>query len=345
MNNNSLSGTIPSTLQHCNQLVVIDLSCNKLSGAIPRWFGRRLSVLRVLSLRSNNFTGAIPQQLSLIPSLQVLNLAHNNLFGSLPPSFGKFTSMMASQNTNKSAPLYGGSIYYLESVIITAKDIELQFTTMLSIVTSIDLSNNNLSGHIHIEITNLHGLHFLNLSMNHFLGNILDKIGLMSQLESLDLSKNNLSSRISLSISALYSLSILNLSYNNLIGKIPTGSQLQTFTNLSYIDNLELCGEPLQIKCPGDNPTIDNGVAKEKDMHEDDEYGRIWYFIGFALGFVFGFWGFLGAVMIKRSTRVKYILIIDRICGFFPAKSSMFEVASLSKEKASLKKLAKAAME
>ncbi|KAG6492941.1 hypothetical protein ZIOFF_047912 [Zingiber officinale] len=172
----------------------------------------------------------------------------------------------------------------MESVILTAKDLELLFTTSLSIVTSIDLFNNNP----------------------------LDKIGLMGQLESLDVSKNILSSIIPSSISTLESLSILNLSYNNLIGKIP--SQMQTFTNLSNISNPELCGESLQNKCMEGHSTI-NGRVIEEDMHEDDEYGGIWYFISLAPGFVFGFWGFLGAVMIKRSTRIKYILHINRIIG------------------------------
>ncbi|KAG6467398.1 hypothetical protein ZIOFF_074781 [Zingiber officinale] len=235
---------------------------------------------------------AQPAELSLNPSLQVLDLAHNNLFGSLPSSLGMFGSMMARQNKSKSSPLYDGHFYHKESLIITTKDSELQLTTLLSIVTSIDLSNNNISGGIPREIANLQGLHFFNLSSNYLSGNIPNEIGHMVQLESLDLSKNNLSGRIPLTISILNFLSILNLSYNNLIGKIPTGNQLQTFTNLSYIGNPELCGEPLQTRCPGDNPTIDDGLIDEEDMHKDDDHGGIWYFIGFAPGFVFGFWGF-----------------------------------------------------
>ncbi|KAG6489802.1 hypothetical protein ZIOFF_051081 [Zingiber officinale] len=181
----------------------------------------------------------------------------------------------------------------------------------------VKLDHSNLDGSTpnKKELTNLHGRHFLNSSWNHFSGNISDEIDLMSELESLDLSENHLSGEIPLSISALYSLSILNLSYNNLIGRIPMGTQLQTFTNLSYMGNPRLCGEPLQIKCPGDNPPI--GVPEEEDMHEDDEYGGIWYFIGFALGFVFGFWVFMGIVMIKRNIRIKYIIHIDRICSWF----------------------------
>ncbi|KAG6492938.1 hypothetical protein ZIOFF_047909 [Zingiber officinale] len=40
---------------------------------------------------------------------------------------------------------------------------------------------------------------------------------------------------------------------------------------------MKLCGEPLQIKCPSDNQTVDNGVIDEENKHEDDEYGRICY--------------------------------------------------------------------
>ncbi|KAG6526686.1 hypothetical protein ZIOFF_016687 [Zingiber officinale] len=304
LSNNSLSGTIPSTLQHCRELKVIDFSRNDLSGAIPSWIERRLLSLRALSLRSNKFAGAIPLRLLSIPTLQVLDLAHNLLSGSLPPYFANFTSNI----------IFGD--FLMGNIILIAKDLTLDFT-LSARVSGIDLSNNNLSGMIPRELTNLSDLHFLNLSSNNFSGNIPDNIKLMSQLESLDLSNNQLSGGIPPSISTLNFLTILNLSYNNLVGEIPAGSQLQTFTNLSYIGNPKLCGKPLSSRCPGDNPTIDNGITKEEGMHEDDEHGRIWYFIGFAPGFVFGFWGFMAAVMIKKSIRIKYILLIDKICTCF----------------------------
>ncbi|XP_074576116.1 receptor-like protein EIX2 [Curcuma longa] len=319
LSNNRLSGTVPTTLIQCIQLVVIDFSWNELSGDILSWIGPELSSLRVLSLRSNKFTGEIPSELSLIPSLQVLDLAHNLFFGLLPPSFGNFSAMMINQNHEILPPLevLGYNLYCSENLVIIAKDSLLFFTTTLSLVTSIDLSSNNLSGVIPEELTNLHGLRFLNLSFNYFSGQIPEKIGLMSQLESLDFSKNNLSGRIPSSISALTFLTALNLSYNNLVGKIPVGPQLQTFTDLSYVQNPGLCGEPLETKCFGYNQTNNDGVSEEEHLLEDDEYERIWYFLGFALGFVFGFWGFMGAVMINRSIRIKYILIIDWICSWF----------------------------
>ncbi|XP_042410097.1 receptor-like protein EIX2 [Zingiber officinale] len=168
LSNNNLTGAIRSTLQQCRELTVIDLSLNELSGGIPSWIGWSLLSLRVLSLRSNKLSGEIPWQLSLCPSLQVLDLAHNSLSDPLPPSFGKFISMATRQTDKELVPLNRGSSYYTDSVIITAKGSQLLYTRTLSLVPSIDLSNNNLFGEIPEELTNLHGLRFLNLSWNHF---------------------------------------------------------------------------------------------------------------------------------------------------------------------------------
>ncbi|XP_010907952.2 uncharacterized protein [Elaeis guineensis] len=307
---NRLSGGIPSSMGSLSQLNSLHLRNNNLSGGIPKWIGESLSSLKVLRLRSNMLDGNIPMNLSLLASLQVLDLADNNLSGTLPPSFGNFRAMIVIQNESKSVLSEDVASYYTENLLITMKSIEVTFTTVLSLVTSLDLSDNNISGQIPEELTNLHGLHFLNLSGNHLTGRIPKNIGAMGQLESLDLSMNNLSSAIPTSISDLNFLEHLNLSYNNLSGRIPSGNQLQTLINdpSIYIGNRYLCGQPLPEKCLGDEPAGGPTAEKNSEM--------IWFYVSLSPGFVVGFWGFLGAVMIKKSTRYAYIRFIDRLCDW-----------------------------
>nr|XP_019705444.1 receptor-like protein EIX1 [Elaeis guineensis] len=320
LRNNSLSGKIPLSLQQCKQLIIIDLGNNKLSGSIPEWAGENLSSLRVLCLRSNMLDGNIPIQLSPLASLQVLDLADNKLSGNLPPSFGNFVAMIGIPNGSK--PILSGDVasYYVENLLITMKGRELIFTAVLSLVTSLDLSDNNISGEIPEKFTNLRGLYYLNLSGNHLTGRIPENIGAMEQLESLDLSRNNLSSTIPTSISNLNSLEYLNLSHNNLSGRFPNGNQLRTLINdpSVYMGNWYLCGFPLLEKCPDDEPAegpTAHGREEKQDENENDSE-MIWFYVSLSPGFVVGFWGFLGAVMLKKSTRYAYIRFIDRICDW-----------------------------
>ncbi|KAG1355034.1 receptor-like protein EIX2 [Cocos nucifera] len=320
LGNNNLSGKIPRSLQQCKQLITLDLGNNKVSGSIPEWIGESLSSLQVLRLRSNMLDGNIPTQLSLLASLQVLDLAGNKLSGTLPPSFGDLIAMIVTPNGSK--PILSGLVatYYTENLLITMKNLQLTFTTVLSLVTSLDLSDNNISGEIPKEYTNLRGLYYLNLSRNHLTGRIPKNIGSMGQLESLDLSMNNLSSTIPTSIANLDSLGYLNLSHNNLSGRFPFGNHLQTLINdpSTYIGNRYLCGLPLLEKCPDDEPAVGptaHGREEKQDENENDSE-MIWFYVGLSPGFVVGFWGFLGAVMLKKSTRYAYIRFIDRLCDW-----------------------------
>ncbi|XP_038979576.1 receptor-like protein EIX2 [Phoenix dactylifera] len=318
MRNNSLSGDLPLFLRYCKQLATLDLSENKFSGNLPLWIGESFVQLRVLSLRSNFFSGNIPEQLSYITSLQVLDLACNNFSGVLPPSFGKFSAMMAIENVDR--PMISGSytFYYTENLLMATKGIEMEYTNMLSLVTSIDLSHNNLFGMIPEELVNLRGLFFLNLCNNHFTGRIPENIGALEQLESLDLSVNNLSGMIPSTLSSMYSLSHLNLSNNNLSGSIPWGKQLQTFCDPSiYSGNRDLHGWPIPWCSNRGSPESSfHTKGQEEESENGDKSEKIWLYVSFALGFVVGLSGFIYALMIQRALRITYFQLIDKIFDY-----------------------------
>ncbi|XP_064957336.1 receptor-like protein EIX1 [Musa acuminata AAA Group] len=304
LNNNNLSGMIPSFLKYCDQLITLDLGENKLFGKIPKWIGRNLSSLKVLRLRSNILYGVIPENTVNLTSLRVLDLSSNNLFGSLPSSLGNFTAMVEVQNDTR--PLLQGNNYtYIESSLLTTKGSMVDYTTILSLVTSIDLSNNHLSGEIPKELTKLLGLRFLNLSNNHLTGRIPEKIGDMKQLESLDLSMNSLTGEIPSSFSAMSFLARLNLSYNNLSGKIPTSSQLSTFDSWTYVGNKDLCGTPLP-DCPVYQTPPD---ARVKD---DEKLDKLLEYTSIVVGFAVGFWLFIGTLIMKQAIRFAFFRWIDK---------------------------------
>ncbi|THU71879.1 hypothetical protein C4D60_Mb04t06160 [Musa balbisiana] len=312
LNNNSLSGSLPAFLKHCKQLITLDLGENRLSGELPRWIGSSLSYLKVLRLRSNLLHGTISAHISNLTSLHVLDLSCNNLSGAIPSSIGMLDAMVVIQNVIE--PLIDSNArYYSEHVLITTKGSTIEYSTVLSLVTSIDLSNNDLHGEIPVELTDLHGLHFLNLSKNHLAGEIPTDIGGMRQLESLDLSMNNLGGEIPLSLSALNFLSHMNLSYNHLSGRIPTSNQLQTLNDPSiYVGNKGLCGTPLP-KCPGDEASQGPASAGIQEEDNSDKLEMILNIASIVIGFVVGFWGFVGTMIVKQGMRIAVFQWIDRI--------------------------------
>ncbi|KAL3635717.1 hypothetical protein CASFOL_020264 [Castilleja foliolosa] len=165
------------------------------------------------------------------------------------------------------------------------------------------------------NLTNLTGLHGLNLSNNHLRGRIPRKIGDMESLESLDLSSNNLSGTIPESLSKLNFLSHLNLSRNNLSGRIPTGHQLQTLNESSnYEGNSGLCGAPLLKKCHNDNETPPKVEHDDDDDNEEISY-KIYLIASIMSGLATGFWGTVGVLVFKRSWRLALFKRMDMLIG------------------------------
>ncbi|XP_022746296.1 uncharacterized protein LOC111296318 [Durio zibethinus] len=303
---NNLFGEVPSTLQHLAYMVILDLSENQLTGSIPAWNGDKLLNLVVLNLRSNKFQAHIPDQICSLNSLHFLDLGYNNISGAIPKCFSNLKPL------DRDGFAWGllidsYNLYYFGALLVR-KGREDEYSTILGLVTGIDLSVNSLTGEIPKELGNLTWLQSLNLSGNLLTGKIPENIGNMKLLESLDLSMNRLHGEIPSSFSNLNFLNHLNLSYNNLTGQIPSGTQLQSFDRFSYIGN-HLCGPPITKNCSGGTPGITNG-----DSSEGRHRSKVnWLYVSIVVGFVMGFWGVVAPLFFIRSWRYAYYKKLEHI--------------------------------
>ena len=107
----------------------------------------------------------------------------------------------------------------------------------------------------------------------------------------------------------------LNLSYNNLLGRISTGNQLQTLDDPSiYWDNPALCGRPITAKCPGDDDGTPNLPSGDDEDDEDGAEAEMkWFYMSMGTGFVVGFWGVCGTLVVKESWRHAYFRLVNHI--------------------------------
>ncbi|XVE62766.1 hypothetical protein DITRI_Ditri06bG0145900 [Diplodiscus trichospermus] len=313
LHNNSLFGKVPSTLQHLAEMFALDLSENQFMGNIPTWIGDKLSNLVVLNFHSNNFQGSIPHQICALNYLQVLDLGYNNISGVIPKCFSNLSAMATKTRgpslTYQTMLLNVPFSFYIRTLLVM-KGRMYEYSTILRLVTSIDLSANCITGEIFEELGSLIELQSLNLSGNLLTGKIPEKIGNMKCLESLDLSMNLLHGEIPSSFSNLNFLNHLNLSYNNLTGQIPTSTQLQSFDELSYIAN-HLCGPPISKNCSTNGETSD--ITKEGDREGRKGSKVNWLYVSIVAGFVMGFWGVMAPIFFIKSWRFAYYRKLEQI--------------------------------
>ncbi|WCJ39123.1 Receptor-like protein EIX1 [Euphorbia peplus] len=313
LHNNNLIGDIPSSIRHCSGLSVLNLGENVLGGEIPSWIAEHLVYLNILSFRGNKFHGHIPEEICDLKYLNTFDVSDNNLNGTIPTCIGNMWGLIGRTsyqlepfNLSNNSSLE----YYIRRSTIMRK-MKVEFSTILSFLGFLDLSNNKLVGEIPDGITSLPNLLSLNLSHNLLGGRIPEDIGAMQKLEALDLSQNQLFGEIPESMSSnMPFLTILNLSNNRLSGKIPQGYQFQTFDSSSYFGN-KLCGPPVNhCIADGDDPTP-NG----KEEAYDDEHGvdSLHFCLSFVMGFVVGFWCLVGPLALRRRWRHSYFKFLETL--------------------------------
>ncbi len=245
---NQLTGPIPAELGRLTNLEVLGLDGNQLTGTIPPQLSN-LTSLRWLALHNNQLTGSIPAELGGLSDLEVLGLDGNQLTGTIPPQLSNLTSLrwlaLTSNRLSGAIPAELGGLGNLENLYLSNN----QFTGTLPPqlndlikLEDLDLSGNRLSGPISGKLNNLTSLINLYLNDNQFSGILPAELGDLESLEWLGLSRNLFTGSIPAELENLTNLRVLGLDGNQLTGPIPL--QLTNLTNLQWLalDDNQLSG-------------------------------------------------------------------------------------------------------
>ncbi|KAI3709247.1 hypothetical protein L2E82_39007 [Cichorium intybus] len=223
LSNNSISGPIPLT-EECeiNELRYLLVWSNKLTGRIPRAIANS-SKLKWLDLEVNGFEGELPFEIvKNLSNLQFVYLSYNRFSGPLEPFFSALSNSSYLQELELAGNRLIGKI-------------PNAIGNLPKSLVQLHLDDNQISGEIPPDISNLLNLTLLNLSRNFLTGKIPHELCLMEKLERLYLSDNLLSGEIPPAFGNISRLGLLDLSRNRLSNSIP-----DTFSSLSQLRSLLL---------------------------------------------------------------------------------------------------------
>ncbi|KAF9617831.1 hypothetical protein IFM89_039013 [Coptis chinensis] len=243
LSNNTLHGSIPSSLCKIRKLQYLDLSKDNLSGHLPQCMSE-LQMAEVIDLSSNNLSGTIPSSIGELSILRSLRLSNNSFHGELPPALRHCRSLSildVGENTLSGAiPTWiGESLSSLKILRLRSNMYDGSISPKLCRLTNLqilDVARNNLSGTIPPCFANFKGMVSNQKEGRYGFSNATfyaDKltqvikgiereyVKILSLVVNLDLSHNNFVGQIPEQLTSLSGLIGLNLSENHLSGNIP----------------------------------------------------------------------------------------------------------------------------
>ncbi|CAO2149363.1 unnamed protein product [Urochloa humidicola] len=234
-----------TTLTNCSNMILLDVSMNRLKGVLPESIGNLSTQMEFLGIASNYIEGTISEMIGNLINLDYLGMDNNLLHGPIPPSLGKLQKLnrlhLSNNNLSGSIPVTLGNLTKLTTLFLSTNALSDAIPSTLSNcpLEAFDLSFNNLSGPTPKELFHISTLSSLmNLAHNSLTGTLPLEVGNLKNVAELDISDNMISGKIPTTIGECQSLQYLNMSGNFLEGTIPlTLGQLRGLQVLDFSRN------------------------------------------------------------------------------------------------------------
>ncbi|XP_060188167.1 phytosulfokine receptor 2 [Lycium barbarum] len=206
-----------------SRVVKLNLSRKGLRGVISLSL-EKLDQLKLLDLSRNHLEGVLPLDLSKLKQLEVLDLSHNVLLG---PVLRAFEGLESIHSLNISSNLFTGNFS------------EFGELTEFPNLVAFNISNNSFTGGFKFEICSFSKkIKVLDISLNHFTGDLLGLENCSSYLQQLHVDSNNLGGRLPDLLYSMTSLEELSLAGNNFSGQLsPQLSKLSKLKSLVLSGN------------------------------------------------------------------------------------------------------------
>ncbi|MEZ4864185.1 MAG: clostripain-related cysteine peptidase [Caldilineaceae bacterium] len=214
--NNQISGTLPSQLSDLAALQVLMLTNNQLSGdlATINWDNFRQMI--DLRLDGNDFSGQIPAVFGEMEQLQKLHISGDKLTGKIPNTFGAYCNSGVGGMCKMTELRIGG----------------LQLTGMLP-----------------SSLGNLHNMQAFVIYNTRFTGTIPTELGAWTKVDTFIADYNNFQGDLSV-FAKMTALITLRLSGNFFTGTIPSGFGALTNLKTLWLGANQLRGAvPKQVAC------------------------------------------------------------------------------------------------